>query len=722
MRWKPIAWRSERQCAYIIYVCVLWCIAVGLGCSPSVRKDFQFRPLSISDHRTVEAIAEANQFPAPCQMPERYQSASPGVFETESLQFWDVTVEDVVRIAMANSRVLRDLGGRIVSNPNQIVTSDIPELIRSDASTGVAAALAAFDAQWKGTLNYSKTENGLRNPIVGSNITVIKQERGLGSLGITKVGQAGTRLSVTHGHIYDADNVGVPPSRFGEAFDTFLFTEARHPLARGGGRAYNAIAGPNTPFGSYNGYWIASIRADIAEDELRISVRDYLFGVIRGYWLLRFAYDNVKTRQEARDIAFEELQVIEGKYAEGVADESVLLQAKDKYLAAQQLFEDALAGPPERQLAGLLGPSGAVISGTDLGLRPLERRLRLLIGIPNGDGGLMRPVDEPMQAPMQFDFQQVLRMAMVSRPELRRQARVVERHRLEWLAARNLRLPSVDLVGSYRVHGFGQKVFGDPDIAEDSSMSEFLKGNLQDISAGVEITRPIGNRLAVTAERNAMVAIARENAILDAQQLEVSHEVTSALAEIERCMRALKTTSERIEIARKSYENLSAKYAEGLPIPKENVLEASRQVVELRLSEAIARVDYSIALASLSVAQGSLLNEVSVYCGSELPNQQSLEGPSLLGSGFPQQMDAPGNSNSAAVNGAVASLEQPVAPELNLAAPYAGVKVTLGAPIASSNAASEMANVSLSMPVPNATPQPSMQLASPLPSAQPQLR
>ena len=54
------------------------------------------------------------------------------------------------------------------------------------------------------------------------------------------------------------------------------------PLARGGGRAYNAIAGPNTPFGSYNGYWIATLRSDIAEDELRISVRDYLYGVIRG--------------------------------------------------------------------------------------------------------------------------------------------------------------------------------------------------------------------------------------------------------------------------------------------------------------------------------------------------------------------------------------------------------------------------------------------------------
>ncbi len=711
MQRKPVYGRTCELRGPLLLLASLW-LGVIVGCSPSVRKEFQFRPLSVSDHRTAQAIDEAAQFPAASHLPEQYQGTSPGVFETENLQFVDVTVDDVVRMAMANGRVLRDLGGRIVSNPNQVVTTDIPELIRSDASTGVAAALAAFDAQWQGTLNYSKTENGLRNPIVGSAITVIKQERGQGSLGITKVGQAGTRMSVTHGHIYDADNVGVPPSRFGEAFDTFLFAEARHPLARGGGRAYNAIAGPNTPFGSYNGYWIASIRSDIAEDELRISVRDYLYGVIRGYWLLRFAYDNVKTRQSARDIAYEELLVIEGKFDEGVVDESILLQAKDKYLAAQQLFEDALAGPPERQLAGLLGPSGAIISGTELGLRTLERRLRLLIGLPNGGGGLLRPIDEPMQAPVHFDYQQVLRMALVSRPELHRQAKVIERHRLEWIAARNLRLPSVDLVGSYRVHGFGQKVFGDPDIAEDSSMSEFLKGNLQDISAGVEITRPIGNRLAATAERNAMVAMARENAILDAQQLEISHEITSALAEVERSQRAMQTTAERIEVARKSYENLAAKYAEGLPIPKENVLESSRQVIELRLSEAIARVDYSIALASLSVAQGTLLNEVSVYCGSA-PNIEATE--ALLGTngGNPQQVAASRTALNSSEASIVTTLARPVADEASVVEPYAQMSVILGAPIASSVDETTMADVSLSKPIAIGVTESSIRLATP---------
>lgn len=695
-----LTWQSS------LIVCLYFAVA-GVGCSPSVRREFHFRPLSISDHRASQAWRESEQLiPAKSDVPERLNFASPSVFASSELQYCDVTVNDVIRIAMNNSKVLRDLGGRIVSQPNQTVTSDIPELVRSNATTGVAAALAAFDAQWKGTLNYSKTENGLRNPIVGSAITTIKQERGLGSVGITKVGQAGTRFSLTHGHIYDADNVGVPPSRFGEAFDTFMFLEGRHPLARGGGRVYNAVAGPNSPYGTYNGYWIASIRSDIADDELRISTRDYVYNVIRGYWLLRFAYDNVRTRQSARDIAFDELQVVEGKYAEGVIDETVLLQAKDKYLASQQLYEDAVAGPPERKLAGLLGPDGALISGTELGLRSLERRLRLLIGLPAGEGGLLRPVDQPVQAPIQFDFQEVLAMSMVSRPELRRQAKVVESHRMEWLAARNLRLPSVDLIGSYRVHGFGHSVFGDASIPQDSSMSEFLRGNLQDISAGVEITRPIGNRLATTAERNAMVAISRENAILEAQQLQISHEVTSALAEIERCLRAVSTSEERIRVATRAYENVSTKFEEGMPIPKESVLEAKRSVVELELAAAIARVDYSIALASLSLAQGTLLNEVAIFCGSDASAASNLPEPSVSDSLTSLAQIAPETRSNPTP---VVTLGRPVTND----AEQANVVIAIGPPFVTDSADNEVAKVSLSPPQVDEPEQATDRLASP---------
>jgi outer membrane protein TolC len=308
--------------------------------------------------------------------------------------------------------------------------------------------------------------------------------------------------------------------------------------------------------------------------------------------------------------------------------------------------------------------------------------------MPAGDGGLLRPIDEPMLVPFQFDFQEVLGMAMASRPELRRQAKVVESHRMEWLAARNLRLPSVDLVGSYRVHGFGNSVFGNANVPQGSSMNEFLNGNLQDIAAGLEITRPIGNRLAATAERNAMVAISRENAILEAQQLEISHEVTSALAEIERCLRAVQTSDERVRIARQAFENLSAKFDEGISIPKENILQSNRVLVELELWAAIARVDYSIALASLAVAQGTLLNEVAVFCGQE-PAATYLPASVIDAAAEPVVPANVANDGTSTATRGRPTLE---------ASPLAGSGVTLSASFETKLAETGMARVSLSPP------------------------
>jgi len=110
------------------------------------------------------------------------------------------------------------------------------------------------------------------------------------------------------------------------------------------------------------------------------------------------------------------------------------------------------------------------------------------------------------------------------------------------------------------------------------------------------------------------------------------------------------TSEERVQIARKAFENLDAKFEEGISISKESVLESKSAVVELELGTAIARVDYSIALASLSVAQGTLLNEVAVFCGTEYsgseisvatypPEQPSSDRSSTLAQNKPLKMD-----------------------------------------------------------------------------------
>jgi outer membrane protein TolC len=120
--------------------------------------------------------------------------------------------------------------------------------------------------------------------------------------------------------------------------------------------------------------------------------------------------------------------------------------------------------------------------------------------------------------------------------------------------------------------------------------------------------------LASSTERNALVAMSRESAILDQQKLQISFEVSGALAEVERVLRALQTSDARLKVARKSLENLTTEFNVSVVAPIEAVLEARRTIVQLQAAYDLSRVDYSIALASLSVAQGTLLNEAAIYC------------------------------------------------------------------------------------------------------------
>ncbi|MEN0110684.1 MAG: hypothetical protein AAF805_08160, partial [Planctomycetota bacterium] len=60
----------------------------------------------------------------------------------------DLSLEEAVRFALANARVMRDLGG-VVSTPDALVSTVYdPALVFSDPRFGEEAALSAFDARF----------------------------------------------------------------------------------------------------------------------------------------------------------------------------------------------------------------------------------------------------------------------------------------------------------------------------------------------------------------------------------------------------------------------------------------------------------------------------------------------------------------------------------------------------------------------------------------------
>ncbi len=453
-------------------------------------------------------------------------------------QYRDMSLNEAVQLALANSSILRDLGGRLVTQPGFVSSNLNPVLIETDPRIGVDAALSAFDAQLLGGFAGRRNNRGLQQLVPLSNNTEIVQNQSDFNLGARRTFTTGTQLGLTNFANYRRDDLGVPPNRFSSAYTVGLGGDIRHPLALGSGRDFNLIAGPNAQPGVYNGIFIARVRQDIAQHDFEIAVRDYIGNVVRSYWLLCFAYERMAATDDALAIAKELWEAAKKKQAEGLIDADQEALARDRYLAQQIARDNAAVGSPDRTLSGILGTSGALLSGTEPGVESIERRLRFLIGLPAYDGFILRPLDRPSHAPLSFDLAESLGLALQRRPELNRQNLLVHQKQMEMVASRGFARPRIDLVSELRVLGFGDHLGGAGRDIDQNAVNELLGSELKEWALGVEMQRPVGLRLGRTAVRNALLALNKETEVLKQQQIQVSHEINAALIEIERAQSA----------------------------------------------------------------------------------------------------------------------------------------------------------------------------------------
>ncbi len=563
-----------------------------------------------------------------------------GYSVTGPKSYRQITLNEAIEMALQNSTILRDLGGRLVSQP-QITNSNLnPTLVGTDPRGGIDAALSAFDAQLLGGFSGRKNNRGLQQFVPLSNNTHITQNQSDFQLGARRTLTTGTVLGVSNFANYRRDDLGVPPNRFSSAYTVGLGGELRHPLALGSGRDFNLIAGPNAQPGVYNGLFIARVRQDIAEHDFEIALRDYIGNVVRSYWLLCFAYERMDAQERSLKIAEELWLAAKKKLDEGTIDADAEALARDRYLAQQIARDNAAIGSPDRTISGILGTSGALLTGLEPGVEASERRLRFLMGLPAYDGTLLRPADRPSIVPLTFDANEALCLALQRRPELRRQNLVVHQKQMELVAARGFARPRVDFTSEVRLLGFGDHLGGAGRSDDQNAVHELLQGQLQEWAMGLEVQRPVGLRLGRNAERNAMLSLSKEAELFKQQQIQVSHEINAAIAEVERSQKILDLTRHRHDIAVTHSRATERKFEEGLLISIEQVLDAQRAVTESEAALSIAAVDRSIAINNLLIVRGTYLQDLGLMLTGSESDSLDVPGGSRIWSGL-QTLGAP---------------------------------------------------------------------------------
>ena len=544
------------------------------------------------------------------------------IFDPSEDEYWDMTLAEAVRLALENGAIIKDdgsfgsPGNPLFANPNGVRTAYDIGIIESGilfGNRGVEAALADFDAQLTTTGTWGRTEQIQNN----ANLSL-----GAGSIFVTETAQFQTQLqkqlansgtfSLSHNVNYDGNNIlagidpltGLPRSRaFASSYNGSLQATYQQPLLAGAGSEFTRIAGPiggnlTGVSGVSQGVVISRINTDIALADFQGSVASMVRDVENRYWDLHLFYKIF--------------------HAESVAAAKALSyydNLRDRLDATAEQIAQSLTTYHE---------SIARVQNSLADINDNESRLRRLLGLPPRGDSIIRPIDKPTTAMFLPDWQNTVAEALARRPEIRSQRWNVRSLELQLKAAKNLVRPRLDFVSQYQVNGFGDRLFGDGDapgggFINDSFYESFANNLTSSWSLGFQLAFPLGLRTAQTQVRNYEFRVRKARAVLAAQEMEVTHELHSAVKGVDRWQVSIASNRERVAAARRTLEEatiaLKDKATEGVDGTNtlNRVLQAHIRLREAQVGYYQSLIEYNKSLVELSFRKGSVLEENRVH-------------------------------------------------------------------------------------------------------------
>jgi len=515
-------------------------------------------------------------------------------------EHWDLSLENTIRYALQNAKVMRSIGGQVqgppaflTANPTAAPTIYDPAIVETDARFGINAGLSLFDPQWNTDLFWERNHEPRNvNPLFSGTLPLeLSQDLAQFQTSLSKTTALGAVLSVSNSTSYDLERDN-GTRQFPSDWQTSFQMEIRQPLLQGYGVDFNRIAGPGAIPGFNQGVLIARVNTDIALATFEAGVRNLVSDVEIAYWELYFAYRNLDTAVQGRDSALQTWQKVYALYTVGAkgGEAAFEAQAREQYFLFRSTAEQALSQ-----------------------LYQTESKLRYMMGIAATDGRLIRPADDPTAAKISFDWSQVQSEAMARSVEIRESRWRVKQRELELIAAKNYLLPRVDLDARYRFLGLGDHLVdqGNGDIT-GGAFDNLASGRFQDWHLGVSAQIPIGFRKQKDGVTNAELAVARDRAKLRETELEVSHQVAYAIRDMEANLVLTATNFNRRLAAQRNVEAVKAAYENG-QILIDVLLNAQRTLAQAESDYFRSVTNYAKSISQVHFRKGSLLEYNGVY-------------------------------------------------------------------------------------------------------------
>lgn len=515
-------------------------------------------PLVVPEQRQFD-IRDPSMLPrtpgVPVPPPPTVTSLPPGEVRKE------LALDDAIRIALENSKVIRVLAGVTAVSSNRTVYD--PAI----SNTNIDAARAVFDPviSAQNTFSQSDQPQGVFDPLspFGARITgtqVDNYELGLGLVKRTVLGGT-ARLDGTVNHSR-AHTTFAPLNPQERSALTLSYTQ---PLLQGAGIAANIAP-----------IVIARINTERSFFQFKDSVQELVRGVIDGYWAIVFARTDVWARQQ---------QVKQGETASAIADARHRLGIVD---ASQ---------PAQAKVA--LSNFRASLIAAESNLLNREAALRNLLGLSPSEAERIIPTTPPTPERMEPKWDELIRLAEEHRPDLIELKLIIEADQQSLLVAKNQAQPRLDATMLYRWNGLEGETPGGNRISSGP-------GQFVDWTLGVNFSVPLGLRQGRADVRRSELLLARDWANLEQGSHAMLHNLAGNVRNLAQFHEQYKAFREARIAARINLEQQFARYRTGQAIFL-NVLQAITDWGNAVSNEAQSLAQYNVELANLERQTGTIL-------------------------------------------------------------------------------------------------------------------
>ncbi len=323
----------------------------------------------------------------------------------------------------------------------------------------------------------------------------------------------------------------------------------------------------------------------ISESQAEFVLLTAIGEVIKSYWDLVGAVEQLRVQQQSLDNALRVMRINEQRYELGTAALLEVLEAKAGVAARQSDLVTAWtvvldAEDVLKNRMGLYDESGELLSGANI-----------------------VPIDRPVIHDPEYDLEESMRTAISRRPDVRSAEIAIDNAEADVNASRNDLLPQFDLSASYGRNTIkldGGEIFQG---LHDNDGNTWTLGGVASIPIGNRTARGNHkrNKLFVGQQEQRLMRV-KQDAMLDVRLAIHSLASNRILVESTKQARVLEEANVAAEEKRLKIGVTTA----------QNVLDKQEDLTAAQAREVRAQVDFERSLISLQVAEGTLLENMNI--------------------------------------------------------------------------------------------------------------